>query len=1204
MKTKFLVGAVAGLSFCATFGLQAQVTVATVLTNGLNEPYNIVVDSKNNLYIADSANNRIVTVDANTQQATTLAGIPSDPPGDNDGPSYLAHFNNPEGLLIVNLAGNETLLLSDSGNHLIRSVDLSDGTVTTLAGQPGGGPAVDAAGTNATFRYPTGMAHDANGNVYIADWGNNTIRVMNLNDPVLGVTNLLVSGTTFWRPTAVACVGTNQLWVADSGNQMVDLITFTNPTAGYVTSSLGARGIPGTNDSTFGASARFNGPSGLLWVEGTGLIISDTLNNSIRLATNYPAFGTTNYSVSTFAGVAGPGNGAAVDGPALSARFNSPFGLAQDFANNGFLVADLKNDAIRRIQNGPPLPPVPTPQIGWVDFPPPLFLSVLVTNQPFVFNNDVIIAIAGTAGTETHFTYDTTPANPLVDTVPNPTASEGSTPPGYRNGLPASQVPPTIVAPRPDITIKAIGLQQGRQNSSITAARFQFIAASPSIIGENAANFLVKNTTKGAQMWYTLDGTDPTNAPPSLGPIVDGVNLSIDAKSNLVFKIRAFRDQYANSTILTKTFSASNFVGNMISFGFLAGEASSDFVAAPGQIFYAPVTLSVLPGVSIYSFQFNVTVNNMGTGAPVPAGAFGFESFLEKPNPIDKTLLEKIPPLMYPTNFSDPPPLSSLVSFDGKAFLPLIFTNTSENLLGVGWLERRSSTNLYDTLSQDLIKYSQPHDTLFDQNDGHVVLGGYWFLVPTNAQPGQTYQIKLERASATSDGVGAPGSVIVVSEPTDGSLSNGALNSIKIVTASQRKYVAGDSAPFRWFNAGDFGNNVLDNSDVMQVFQSAIYQLNYPPPGSDFFDSMDSCGAIYVDNGHGYLEPGPFIVNPDTLNGLFDGNDTYINQIAFGDGNLDVCDVFVTFRRSLDPSLANFSRFWTNGVRAAHLLTNSASSVALKWARPQILPAVNFSSLDFLATPGQTLQIPISAKVLGSYPLRVLMLSLTVKPLDGSPTLNLPVQFTPSPVLGIPTLSSGVGNGNYAAAWLDHTINGFTNQAVLGTLTVQIPTNATSSAAYAIYFDHASASPNGLASFPKQTLTGLITLADRSASSFNDAIPDSWRLRYFGTTQNLLSQADADADGDGMSNGQEFIAGTDPLDAKSCLRVATEPGAVQPGAIHWPSIAGKQYVVERSTDLFGSNWIPLATIAGNGGQLQYQDSQSGDHRFYRVRVTQ
>ena len=78
-----------------------------------------------------------------------------------------------------------------------------------------------------------------------------------------------------------------------------------------------------------------------------------------------------------------------------------------------------------------------------------------------------------------------------------------------------------------------------------------------------------------------------------------------------------------------------------------------------------------------------------------------------------------------------------------------------------------------------------------------------------------------------------PGSDVYIATPTNGSLAGGAINSVKIVTVGQRKYVAGDCAPFRWFNAGDFGNRppTLDNSDVMQVFQSAIYSLNYPPCG-------------------------------------------------------------------------------------------------------------------------------------------------------------------------------------------------------------------------------------------------------------------------------------------------------------------------------------------------------------------------------------
>src|SRR5262249_18269509 len=159
-------------------------------------------------------------------------------------------------------------------------------------------------------------------------------------------------------------------------------------------------------------------------------------------------------------------------------------------------------------------------------------------------------------------------------------------------------------------------------------------------------------------------------------------------------------------------------------------------------------------------------------------------------------------------------------------------------------------------------------------------------------------RIQLGRPSATSDGIGAPGSDVFIQTPTNGSLTAGPGNSIKIVTVGQRKYIAGDVYPFRWFNAGDFGKSSLVNADVEQVFQSAVYSLNFPPAGSDFFDAMDSCGFTYVDNGKGYLE----LNGPANTDPIYDGDDTTINQIAFGDGILDTCDIYVTFRRSLDPT--------------------------------------------------------------------------------------------------------------------------------------------------------------------------------------------------------------------------------------------------------------------------------------------------------------
>src|SRR5258708_22018564 len=118
MKNKTALAACALVSLLLS-SATAQVTVTSVLTNGLAEPYNVAVDSDNNVYATDSANNRIIKIDKNTQGVSTLAGIPADAAGSNDGPPYLAHFNNPQGLLLVHIDGTTGLLVADHANNLL-----------------------------------------------------------------------------------------------------------------------------------------------------------------------------------------------------------------------------------------------------------------------------------------------------------------------------------------------------------------------------------------------------------------------------------------------------------------------------------------------------------------------------------------------------------------------------------------------------------------------------------------------------------------------------------------------------------------------------------------------------------------------------------------------------------------------------------------------------------------------------------------------------------------------------------------------------------------------------------------------------------------------------------------------------------------------------------------------------------------------------
>ena len=188
MKTKLFIAMSAALVLF-NVGARAQITVDTVVTNGLSEPCGVTADTDGNFYIADSVNNRIARLDANTYALTTLSGI-SGTSGTNDGPVFLAKLYSPQGIVFTTVGGAKGLVVADTGNHSIRFVNLTNGSITTLAGLSGtSGSAVNATGAAARFTSPVGLALDAFNNLYIADSGNNAIRVMNLGDPAFGVTN-------------------------------------------------------------------------------------------------------------------------------------------------------------------------------------------------------------------------------------------------------------------------------------------------------------------------------------------------------------------------------------------------------------------------------------------------------------------------------------------------------------------------------------------------------------------------------------------------------------------------------------------------------------------------------------------------------------------------------------------------------------------------------------------------------------------------------------------------------------------------------------------------------------------------------------------------------------------------------------------------------------------------------------------------------
>jgi hypothetical protein len=649
--------------------------------------------------------------------------------------------------------------------------------------------------------------------------------------------------------------------------------------------------------------------------------------------------------------------------------------------------------------------------------------------------------------------------------------------------------------------------------------------------------------------------------------------------------------------------SASNFFGNEMTFGFASGEASSEFIASAGQTFYAPVTMTLLPGTTMYSLQMNLFVTNFPGSPPVDPATMRFDSFLKYPGTTNgiQVLLPINPAVVYPTTnvievtnvvgaVTNITQVTNLV----YGLTNGTFTNLIEDLMGVGWIDRYPETNLYPMPSQDLIQYSQAHDITFAGAGDQIELGSFSFQVPKNAASGQTFQIQLGAPSATTYFPPAENPVgVLISTVTNGSLTNGAINSVKTVTVGSARYLVGDAYPFRWFNAGDFGDGVLLNDDVIEVFQSAIYGFNTPPNTSDYYNTMDSSNG--------------------TDNNLYDGDDTSINNIAFGDGYLGVDDVYVTFRRSLDPSLTNYDRFWSGGVLHAVAVPTTVSAPKPQTptpAKPGPKPAVagspqyiTVAADQVQGAGGSTVQVPVRVLSPSSYPIRVLMLNVDVVPLDGSPAVTNAIGFTGVGNLGLPAFIASQGAANYAAAWLDSTVSGVSGASVIGTLNITLPPNVTSSSAYRIYFEHFSASPNGIALFHTTIQSGLVTLSDRSGSSWNDGIPDAWRLLYFGSVSNALSAANLDPDGDGASNWQEYVAGTNPLDPASVFQLLAGAASSSGFTLQWPSVVNKNYTLQSSPALSSPNWSVVATnLIGTGQIMQWSDSNPSTANFYRAQV--
>ena len=351
----------------------------------------IAVDAAGNVYIADGNNSRVRRVDP-SGIITTVAGTGTSGYSGDGGPATDAHLNHPEGVAVD---ANGNLYVSDLYNGHVRKVTFSSGggapppptgTITTVAGtgtsgySGDGGPAVGA-----RIALPFGVAVDVAGNLYIADTENHRVRRVN---PAGTIETVAGTGTSGYSgdggsavsarvsfPFGVAVDTAGNLYIADTGNHVIRRV---DP-SGRITTVAGTGTQGDSGDGGPAVSAQLDEPWEVA-VDGAGnLYIVALGNRGIRRVDRSGRIGTvagvpSAYGIAVDAAgalyvpnveshvvhrvdpsgrvttVAGTGTQgySGDEGPAASARIDSPTDVAVDSAGNLYIV-DTENYRVRRV---------------------------------------------------------------------------------------------------------------------------------------------------------------------------------------------------------------------------------------------------------------------------------------------------------------------------------------------------------------------------------------------------------------------------------------------------------------------------------------------------------------------------------------------------------------------------------------------------------------------------------------------------------------------------------------------------------------------------------------------------------------------------------------------------------------------------------------------------------------------------------------
>ncbi len=334
-----LISTVAGIGTSSGFGGDGGAATLALLA----APTGVAVDGADNVYIADTGNNRIRRINAATQVINTVAGNGAYGSGGDGGAATLAQVTNPFSVA-VGSTGHLYITETYSGAR-VRKVDAVTGLISTVAGTGTAGFSGDGgAATAAQLRTPWGVAVDGVGHAYIADTDNNRVRKIDAAAATIstvagtgGVDGVAIAAQLI-NPWDVATDSAGNVYIADTSNARIRKV---DAATGLI-STVAGNGTGGAGgDAGAATTAQLNAPRGVAVDSAGNVYLADTFNNRIRRVD--AATGVIN----TVAGTGTLGFGGD-GGAATAAQLNGPGGVALDSAGNIY-IADTVNGRIRKV---------------------------------------------------------------------------------------------------------------------------------------------------------------------------------------------------------------------------------------------------------------------------------------------------------------------------------------------------------------------------------------------------------------------------------------------------------------------------------------------------------------------------------------------------------------------------------------------------------------------------------------------------------------------------------------------------------------------------------------------------------------------------------------------------------------------------------------------------------------------------------------